>query len=294
MQSPKSPESMDRARRVAALWNWLPAFRVVAEYASIHKAALVLHVSPSSLSRTIKLIEEVIGTPLFVRTPTGLTLTAFGADLLKGTREALRRVDDALESGGATQLRGTTLVAGAQGSALARLVGVSAAPLAAQGAVRFRLVALSEERVVDELLRGNLDIAIVEGTAVSDLPDELVGEALGDLVFALHAPPSHALATGGPHADLSSEPVVVLTGAEGDVENVVATVASLDVAEILAASRPFLALLPCALAPPSFVRVGVPAARTPIVALTRRALDDRGTSQADVLAASIRERLAPR
>ena len=86
---------MDRARRVASLWNWLPAFRVVAEYEGIQKAAVVLHVSPSSLSRTIKLIEDVIGTPLFVRASTGLTLTAFGVELLKRTREAMRRVDDA-------------------------------------------------------------------------------------------------------------------------------------------------------------------------------------------------------
>ncbi len=289
MQNPRSNESMDRARRVAALWNWLPAFRVVAEYGSIQKAALVLHVSPSSLSRTIKLIEEVTGTPLFLRNPSGLTLTAFGSDLLKGTREAMRRVDDALESGGATQLRGTTLVTGAQGSVLARLVGLSAAPLTVTGGVRFRLVALNEERVVEELLRGNLDLAFVEGNPVPDLPDELAHEPLGDLVFALHAPPGHT-----PADDPAQEGIIVLTGAEGEgeVRNIVATVASVDVAEILAGSGHLLALLPVTLASPTFTRLGGPVSRMPVSAIVRRALDDGGTPQATALVAAVRARLS--
>jgi DNA-binding transcriptional LysR family regulator len=287
MQNAKSNETMDRARRVAALWNWLPAFRVVAEYGSIQKAALVLHVSPSSLSRTIKLIEDVIGTPLFLRNPSGLTLTAFGGDLLKGTREAMRRVDDALESGGATKLRGTTLVAGAHGSVLARLVGLAAAPLTTTEGVRFRLVALNEERVVDELLRGNLDLAFVDANAVPELPDELAHEALGDLVFALYAPPGHV-----PTADPAQERIIVLTGAEGEARNVVATVASLDVAEILSTSGQLLALLPVGLAPPSFVRLGGPVSRIPVSAIVRRALDEGGSPHAATLVAAVRERLA--
>ena len=287
MQNPRSNESMDRARRVAALWNWLPAFRVVAEYGSIQKAALVLHVSPSSLSRTIKLIEEVIGAPLFLRNPSGLTLTAFGTDLLKGTREAMRRVDDALESGGATRLRGSTLVAGAQGSVLARLVGLSAAPLTAMGGVRFRMVALNEERAVEELLRGNLDLAFVEGNAVPDLPEELAHEPLGDLVFALHAPPGHRAAD-----DPAQERIIVLTGAEGEVHNIVATVASVDVAEILACSGHLLALLPVTLAPPTFVCLGGPLFRMPVGAILRRALDDGGSPHATTLLAAVRARLS--
>ncbi len=285
MQPPKAHEAMDRARRVAALWNWLPAFRVVAEYASIQKAALVLHVSPSSLSRTIKLIEEVIGAPLFLRSPSGLTLTGFGADLLKGTRDAMRRVDDALEAGGATRLRGSTVVAGAQGAVLARLVGLAAAPMTAGSVARFRLVALSEERVVDELLRGNLDVAVVEGGALPELPDELAHEPLGDLAFALYAPPGH-VPEGSPH----DEPVVVLTGAEG-ASNVVATVAALDVAELLSATNRILAMLPTALAPPAFTRVSEATSRVAVVAIVRRSLDE-APSPAAALIAAIRERLA--
>jgi hypothetical protein len=44
-----------RLRRVAQLWNWLPGFRAVAEHEHVHKAAHTLGISPSALSRTVKL-----------------------------------------------------------------------------------------------------------------------------------------------------------------------------------------------------------------------------------------------
>ena len=42
-----------RYRRIAHLWNWLPSFRVAAEYESIQRAALAMAVSPSSLGRVV-------------------------------------------------------------------------------------------------------------------------------------------------------------------------------------------------------------------------------------------------
>jgi len=284
--SPKNDE-MDRARRVAALWNWLPAFRVVGEYESIHKASLVLRVSPSSLSRTIKLIEDVVGSSLFIRSSTGLTLTSFGAHLLKGTRDAMRRVDDALEIGGASRLRDDTLVAGAAGSVLARLLGMAAASIRKdEGPARLRLTALSEERVVDELLRGNVDVALIEGTTIPELPEELIHETIGELEYALHGPSGLVR----PEVGDAEAPVqvVVIAGTETNGEGVVATVASLDVAEIIAAAGPFLALLPTALARPPFLLMGSVSARVAIVAVHRRSLGGRDASHVEALLASVR------
>lgn len=87
---------LDRHRQVAQLWDWLPAFRAAAEYESLQRAALALSVSPSALSRSIKKLEESLGHHLFTRSPTGLTLTEPGHRLLDATREAMRRVHDAL------------------------------------------------------------------------------------------------------------------------------------------------------------------------------------------------------
>src|SRR5581483_2269624 len=88
--------ALDRYRRIARLWNWLPAFRAVAEYESVQAAGTALALSPSALSRAVRLIEDELGEPLFVRAPSGLTLTARGQALLTATRDAMRGVDDAL------------------------------------------------------------------------------------------------------------------------------------------------------------------------------------------------------
>ncbi len=87
---------LSRHRRISRVWNWLPAFRAVAEYESIQRAALALSVSPSALSRMMRILEEELGYSVFSRSPGGTTLTPAGARLVEGTRDAMRRVDEAL------------------------------------------------------------------------------------------------------------------------------------------------------------------------------------------------------
>ena len=54
-----------RLNDVASVWNWLPTFRAVAETEHVARAAEILHVSPPAVSRTIKLLEDHLGTKLF-------------------------------------------------------------------------------------------------------------------------------------------------------------------------------------------------------------------------------------
>ena len=88
---------MDRMRRVRQLWDWLPAFRAVAETEHLTRAASALHLSPPALSRTLKLLEDDLGRPLFDREGRGLVLNAAGDRLLVAVRAAMRLVHDALE-----------------------------------------------------------------------------------------------------------------------------------------------------------------------------------------------------
>ncbi len=87
---------MDRLRRVARVWNWLPAFRAIAETEHLPTAAAGLHVTPPALSRTLKVLQEDVGLPLFDRQGRGLKLNESGARLLVAVRQAMRSVHDAL------------------------------------------------------------------------------------------------------------------------------------------------------------------------------------------------------
>src|SRR5688500_18841292 len=89
---------MERLARVASLWNWLPGFRAVAETENLHEAARGLEISPSALSRTIRLLEDELEQPLFDRAGLSLRLTALGAELLGVVRSAMRAVDDVTAS----------------------------------------------------------------------------------------------------------------------------------------------------------------------------------------------------
>jgi DNA-binding transcriptional LysR family regulator len=90
-------ERMERAKRVLQYWNWLPAFRAVAESEHLPTAAKALNLSSSALSRTISLLEDRLQRPLFRRTGGRLEICADGRVLLKATRDAMRLVDDGLD-----------------------------------------------------------------------------------------------------------------------------------------------------------------------------------------------------
>ncbi|MEZ4235363.1 MAG: LysR family transcriptional regulator [Myxococcota bacterium] len=88
---------MERLRRVMRLWDWLPAFRAVAETEHLTNAAHQLHVTPPAVSRTLKVLEDDLGQPLFERRGRGLQLNAAGARLLGAVRIAMRVVHDAVQ-----------------------------------------------------------------------------------------------------------------------------------------------------------------------------------------------------
>ena len=88
---------MERARLVAQLWDWLPAFRAVAETEHLPTAAVAMRVSPSALSRAVGLVEDAVGQTLFERTGRRIVLNDRGSLLLEAVRDAMRGVHSALE-----------------------------------------------------------------------------------------------------------------------------------------------------------------------------------------------------
>ncbi len=75
--------------------NGLRAFEAAARTGSYVGAAAELHVSPSAISRLVKLLEARLGVALFVRRANGLTLTDAGAAYLSELSAAFQRIASA-------------------------------------------------------------------------------------------------------------------------------------------------------------------------------------------------------
>jgi DNA-binding transcriptional LysR family regulator len=178
-------------RRVIELWSWLPAFRAVAETEHVQKAALVHHVTPSSLSRAIRLLEERVGRVLFDRVGRNLRLNADGEAMLAAVRDAMRRVDDAVGLVTGTALSGELQVACEGDHPLGLAWRAAARLLARHPAVTTRIAKLETRRdLAGRLFRGELDAALVT-SAPSHA--RLAVERLGDVTYGIYCGVGHPL-----------------------------------------------------------------------------------------------------
>lgn len=207
---------MERLRRVNRLWSWLPAFRAVAETQHLPTASAQLYVSPSALSRTIRLLEEDIGHRLFLRSGRRIELNDAGQRFLVAVRNAMRLVHDGLVSLDGAALEGPVWVSSAG-------LATTAHVLPGLRALRQRhpelLPCLRQDPVGDvagALLRGELDVGFV--TQPSGDPQiakiHVASSSCGIWCGAGH--PLHD-ASGVTPADLLAHPFVALApGGDGD------------------------------------------------------------------------------
>ncbi|PBJ83417.1 transcriptional regulator [Lysobacteraceae bacterium NML93-0399] len=99
--------------------NALRAFEAAARLGSLSRAADALHVTHGAVSRQVRLLEESLGTALFVRAGRGLRLTPAGERMRDAAGEAFARLQGAaatIRRAGAGRAR----VLGCPGSLLAR------------------------------------------------------------------------------------------------------------------------------------------------------------------------------
>lgn len=164
------PDAMQFVHRIRTIWSWLPSFRAVGETEHLPSAAAQLGIVPSSLSRTVKQLEDELGIPLFDRTSKTLILNESGRVMLAAVREAMRIVDDAVAIAIGDEVRGN--VAAIAPSDIAQTLLVSASDLLSTKSPGLSVTIVSDaEDGFGALVRGEADAAVGfdPGTLPSDL-----------------------------------------------------------------------------------------------------------------------------
>jgi DNA-binding transcriptional LysR family regulator len=153
---------MERLIRISRLWNWLPAFRVVAETQHLPTAARTIGVSAPALSRAIKLVESDLGVQLFKRQGGRLVLSSRGKHLLSSVRDAMRRVDDGISGATSSEPRGPLVLGLASGSAAQHVTGALVRLQAKHPHVCPTLIGVAKAEIASHLLDGSIDAALTE------------------------------------------------------------------------------------------------------------------------------------
>ncbi|MFC5606217.1 LysR family transcriptional regulator [Variovorax soli] len=157
----------------------LKHFVCVAESESISKAAELLHISASPLSRTILNLEEKVGFALFDRVGRNLRLNNAGRELLLNARQLLlsnERLMLDLQRRAAGD--GGTVVIGHMPGALYNgiIPDTAKSVQAAHPAIRFQFESALESLQLEELRRGRFDFAVQT--------QELTDPALASAVYS--------------------------------------------------------------------------------------------------------------
>ena len=78
--------------------NALAAFEAAARHLSLTRASSELNVTPGAVSKQVKMLEDEIGRPLFIRLHRALQLTPEGETVYRTLRETFERISANLQS----------------------------------------------------------------------------------------------------------------------------------------------------------------------------------------------------
>lgn len=186
-------------------------FIAVTKHRNFSRAAEACNVSQPGLSIQIQKLEGEIGAPLFHRQGRTITLTSVGErlqekaeSLLRLHRSTLDELKDAVESGGEALFGATLTIAP---YLIPYIVGHAKAD---DDMPRFRMEENFTENLVEKLLEGRLDFALMS-TPVDE--PKLLVKVIAREPFVLVAPKTHRLAAHKKIelADIAREPFLPLS-----------------------------------------------------------------------------------
>lgn len=298
-----------RQRRVTELWNWLPAFRAVAEREHVKQAARDLHITPSALSRSIHLLEQSLGKPLFDRVGRNLRLNQEGAAFLAAVRDGMRGIDDGVARITSTEFVGELRIA-CDGDHPLDFVWRAVVRLRRE--YPFLVPIVDDGRSGDlaaQLFRGDLDVAFVAQPFASQRARV---ESLGCFTYGIYCGDEHPLGSHpDPHLDTILRHAFVAPTPRSasqvgdnwpaDVERTVEVyLPSLESALRVCASGHLLAVLPDAAVHDARARYKLHRLRSDVVppsrlyAVSRKAVGNDASDRAAALIAHVKRVIAER
>lgn len=181
---------MEHLRRLVRVWNWLPAFRAVAETEHLPTASEMLHVTPSALSRSIKQLEGELGQQLFRRVGRRLELSPAGEELLRALRESMTRLDRGLNAASTSQFLGPVRISATEPFDTAFVLPALDRLVEAHPLVVPHLLALSPATACAWILDRRVDVAVIDDPT----PEEgLTLLRLGEITYGVYCGEGHPL-----------------------------------------------------------------------------------------------------
>lgn len=170
-------------------------FLQIAEEGSMGRAASVLGIAQPALTRQVRLLEESLGVPLFIRSQRGMQLTEDGEQLRAAIKKPMREIELALQNVGAPSapIEGVVVLGMPSATACILAQSLLARVNHAFPRVKFRLVDGQSGQLIEGLLRGEVDLALVHGP----LPD--------DRLFDRDVLSEDLVLVGGPGSQLSAD-----------------------------------------------------------------------------------------
>jgi LysR family nitrogen assimilation transcriptional regulator len=196
----------------------LQYFVQIADEGSITGAADKLGIAQPALTRRIKQLEAELGAQLLLRLPRGVRLTSAGSDLLEHARKVLAAVSRARDQvrGNSRAVRGRVVLGTSPTLAPLLLPGCVARARQLLPGVSLKLVEGFSPQLLDALLAGRLDLAVMTNPPRS--PALALMPLLSEPIVVVSRPLERGTRPAYSLAELSRLPLMISAGIRALVE----------------------------------------------------------------------------